>query len=154
MAARWVDFDDLGATPGGNGAESENCRVAGVEWVAGVVRQGQAGGDLRGAGAVRHGSHLERVFDRRRLTIALTCDHVAIAVTVTRVTMPPSEVPILISRDGEWALRQERELVAGRRYHRHLELWRLEAGSWVRQPGTWTSIDTLPRVVRALFELE
>lgn len=72
---------------------------------------------------------------------------------MTAVTIPPSEVPILVSRGGQWALRQERERTAAG-YVRFLELWRVEAGGWVRQPGAWYSLDQLPPVVRALFELE
>jgi hypothetical protein len=66
---------------------------------------------------------------------------------------PPSEVPFLVSRNGEWLLRQERELIGRGRYHRHLELWRLEDGGWVRQPGVWASLEALPRLVQELFEL-
>lgn len=77
-------------------------------------------------------------------------------LTVARVTQPPpSEVPFLYSGDGEWLLRQERELIRRRpvRYHVFLELWHLEPGGWVRIPGAWNSLEDLPPRVRELFNL-
>jgi hypothetical protein len=69
----------------------------------------------------------------------------------------PSEVPLIVSEDGRWLLRQEREQAAGGRpgtYTRYLELWRrLEDDRWVREPGAWYRLEDLPRLVRELFGL-
>lgn len=77
-------------------------------------------------------------------------------VTGVFLGVPPSEVPPVFIPDGEWMLRQEREL-EGRRignYTRYLELWRrVEDDRWVREPGAWYQLEDLPRLVRERFGL-
>jgi hypothetical protein len=90
--------------------------------------------------------------------VPLTCDLATCVANVTGVYpgVPPSEVPLVVSADGRWLLRQEREQ-DGRRlgtYTRYLELWRrLDDDRWVREPGAWHRVEDLPRLVRELFGL-
>jgi hypothetical protein len=156
VAAGRGGVGDLRATAGGAGAEVEDVGVAGVTFIGWVAGQDRAGRDLWGTSTVvGHGGLLELAFESDPTTIALTCDLATSMATVARVTRPPpSEVPFLYSEDGQWLLRQERELARRRpvRYHVYLELWHLETTGWMRVPGAWDSIEDLPQRVRALFE--
>jgi hypothetical protein len=58
----------------------------------------------------------------------------------------------MVSADGRWLLRQERER-GPRGYIRYLELWTRADGGWVRRPETYTSVTSLPDEVRAAFGL-
>jgi hypothetical protein len=62
--------------------------------------------------------------------------------------VPPSEVPLVLSADGGWLLRQERERDGQHpgAYIRYLELWRrLDGDRWVREPGAWYRLEDLLR---------
>lgn len=87
----------------------------------------------------------------------MTCDLVATGRTVTAVTQPPpSDVPSVISRDGQLLLRQERELIGRRpnRYLIYLEVWDRQGDGWVRRPRTFPTVDDLPDDIRAAFGLD
>lgn len=58
----------------------------------------------------------------------------------------------MVSADGRWLLRQEREQ-GPHGYLRYLELWTRSDGGWVRRPETFTSVTSLPDEVRAAFGL-
>jgi hypothetical protein len=58
----------------------------------------------------------------------------------------------MVSADGRWLLRQERER-GPRGYIRYLELWTRTDRGWVRRPETYTSVASLPDEVRAAFGL-
>lgn len=58
----------------------------------------------------------------------------------------------MVSADGRWLLRQERER-GPHGYLRYLELWVWTEGRWERRPGTYATVANLPDEVRAAFGL-